>query len=166
MDKEKIKKLLDNLDKNSNSVNKLVDSIIGKYTKDLDEYIENIRGKINDDNLSDVELDRITVELPVYIYFANEKLENLGVESDLAKSMKSEAYSNSYLNAEGTIPERESSAELDTIEEEVIEKAHRRAYKKLQQKVEKAENIYTGVKKVVDKRTRELTLSNMTRGDG
>lgn len=166
MDKEKIKKLLDDLDNNSNSVNKLVDSIIGKYTKDLDKYIENIRDKINDDNLSDVELDRITVELPVYIYFANEKLENLGVESDLAKSMKSEAYSNSYLNAEGTIPERESSAELDTVEEEVIEKAHRRAYKKLQQKVEKAENIYTGVKKVVDKRTRELTLSNMTRGDG
>lgn len=159
---EKTKKLLDDLGVTSNKVNGMVSAIIGDYVEDLDSYLEEIRDKVEKGELSDVELEKITIRLPTYIYFANERLEHLGVESDVAGSMKSEAYDTKILDAEGTIPEKESQANLATIEEDIIEKAYKRAYKKLKAKIEKAENVYTGVKKVVDKRKAETTFNHST----
>jgi hypothetical protein len=107
-------------------------------------------------------LELITIRLPTYIYFANERLEHLGVEGDVAGSMKNEAYDEKILKVEGTIPEKESQASLATLEEDIIEKAYKRAYKKLKSKIEKAENVYTGVKKIVDKRKAEITFNHST----
>lgn len=158
---EKVREKLKDLENNSERVNRLVDGIIGDYIKDMDEYLEGLRDRLNEGDISDGELEQITIKLPVYIYFTSEKLENLGVESDIAKSMKTESYGDAYLSSEGTIPERESQADLSTMEEEVIERAYRRAYKKLKSKIEKAESVYTGAKKVLDKRSREINLSSM-----
>ena len=156
-----MKKLLTDLEESSKKVNRLVDGIIGDYIADLDDYLEGIREKLNKGDLSDGELEEITIKLPIFIYFTSERLENLGVESDIASSMRSESYGDVYLDSEGTIPERENQAELATMEEDIIEKAYKRAYKKLKAKIDKAESVYTGAKKVLDKRTREANLSNM-----
>jgi|GEM_PF-3993050 hypothetical protein len=159
---DKVKQLLNDLNVNSNRVNRLVGGIIGDYIEDLDNYLEEIREKVKKGELSEQELELITIRLPTYIYFANERLEHLGVEGDVAGSMKNEAYDEKILKVEGTIPEKESQASLATLEEDIIEKAYKRAYKKLKSKIEKAENVYTGVKKIVDKRKAEITFNHST----
>ena len=162
IDEKRVKDILTALDNNSLRVNRLVNGIIGEYVEDLDKYLEDIRDKVENGELSDNELEKITIRLPTYIYFANERLENLGVEGDVAESIKNEAFDEEILKVEGTIPEKKSQANLATIEEDLMEKAYKRAYKKLKSKIEKAENIYTGVKKIVDKRKAEMTLNYST----
>ena len=162
IDEKRVKDILTTLDNNSLRVNRLVNGIIGEYVEDLDKYLEDIRDKVENGELSDNELEKITIRLPTYIYFANERLENLGVEGDVAESIKNEAFDEEILKVEGTIPEKKSQANLATIEEDLMEKAYKRAYKKLKSKIEKAENIYTGVKKIVDKRKAEMTLNYST----
>jgi len=165
MNVDRIRGLLNNLHNKSERVHALVDGIIGEFIGDMDLYLEEVRQKVNNGEVSDGELEQITIRLPLMIYFANDRLEDLGLEGDIAEAVKSEAFGESYLSAEGTIPERESRAELDTLEEDLIEKAYKRAYKKLKSKIEKAESVYTGVKKVLDKRAREVGLSMMSQNN-
>lgn len=142
------------------AVNKLVDSLVVKYGRDLERVIEKVRDALrNSDRVSNEELEKFVMEVPTYMYFALEGLEKLGIEGDNAKMHKKDLFNRSYINTPGTIEDKTKQAELDTATEQYVEIAYQRAYKKLKEKIQKAELVYTGVKKVMDKRTQEIFLN-------
>lgn len=163
-DEQKMRGMKARVQQNSQVINRLVDSIIGKYAAPLDDYFTKVKELIEfHDTLSNEDIERIVLQLPVYMYFAAEALETLGVEGDNAKAVKSEAFNTVYLEMEGTIQDKTKAAELQTFSEEMLETAYVRAYKKLKIQVEKSEHLFTGAKKVMDKRIRELDLHHMDR---
>ena len=145
----------------SAAVNNLVDTLVNKYGRDLERAVDKVRDSLkrNDDQpVSNEELEKFVMEVPVYMYYAIEGLEKLGIEGDNAISLRKDKYNRSYIATPGTIEDKTKQSELDTMTESYVENAYKRAYKKLKEKIAKAENVYTGAKKVLDKRTHELFI--------
>jgi hypothetical protein len=143
----------------STAVNNLVDSLVSKYGKDLERAIDKVKNALSEnDRVSNEELEKFVMEVPVYMYYAIEGLEKLGIEGDNALALKKEKFNRSYIDTAGTIEDKTKQAELDTMTEYYVETAYKRAYKKLKEKISKAEHVYTGSKKVLDKRTNELFI--------
>jgi hypothetical protein len=142
------------------AVNNLVDSLVAKFGKDLERAVDKVRNALKEnDKVSNEELERFVMEVPVYMYYALEGLEKLGIEGDNAKMLKQDVFNRSYIDTDGTIEDKKKQAELDSVTEQYVEIAYQRAYKKLKEKINKAELVYTGTKKVLDKRTQEIFIN-------
>ena len=162
MNEEKLRTLKSNVEQNSIVVEQIVEQIVSKYDRELEELLADMKQALEKKNdLSNEELDRITLKLPLLMYFASSGLEILGIECDTAKAQKSAIFNQKYLLADGTIQDKTKTAENSTIQEAIIEVAFTRAYKQLRLKLDMAEHIFSGVKKVLSKRIQESNLSNM-----
>lgn len=151
------------VEENSETVEKIVDNIVTKYSQELDAEVDAVKHLLdNSDRLEDNEIEKIVMRLPVFMYYGVNGLENLGVESDMAKAVKLEIFNDRYLKAEGTIQDKTHEAELHTMNEQMVEIAFSRAYRKLRTKIEQADNVFSGAKKVLTKRMQEYELH---RGD-
>lgn len=143
----------------SEAVNNLVDSLVNKYGKDLERTIDKIKDALSrNEQVSNEELERFVMEVPVYMYYAIEGLEKLGIEGDNALALKKSKFNRAYIDTPGTIEDKTKQAELETMTEFYVETAYKRAYRKLKERIAKAEHVYTGAKKVLDKRTHELFI--------
>ncbi len=141
----------------SRTLNKIVDTIVNKYSRDLDEIIENMQEILKDtDNITDDKLIYYTTLIPTNIYFAGAGLESLGVEKDTAEATKKEIYTEAYMKAEGTIKDKSSEAFNIALQETFIEVAYDRAYKKLKLKIEHAVLVANSVRKVLDYRINSI----------
>jgi len=156
----KMRQIKHKVEEESVAINSLVDTIVNRYNKELHEFIEQVRGWLRaNDKLTSEELEKLIIQIPVFMYFASEGLEKLGVEGDNSKAVKMEAFNNIYIETAGTIEDRKKASELATLPEYYVEVAYTRAYKKLKTQIEKAEHIFTGAKKILDKRVSETNLN-------
>lgn len=138
----------------SRTLNKIVDTIVNKYSKDLDSVIDTMQNLLkNSDNLTDEQLLHYITLIPTNIYFCGAGLEQLGVEKDTAEAAKKEVYADAYMKAKGTVKDKSSEAFNVALQETFIEVAYDRAYKKLKMKIENAILVANSVKKVLDYRT-------------
>ncbi len=145
------------MDGKSAPVMEIVTTMVGKYSKELDEYVMTMHeDMMNGKVFSDEEIQEAIIKIPVLMYFAIEGLEIIGTSADLAKTTKMEKVNESYMAATGTIPEKTKTSELAGMEDEIISNVYARAYKMLNMKIGKAESLYTGMKKVFDKRISEI----------
>lgn len=165
---EKLRTLKRRVETNSKEVDRLVEMIVTKYNKDLDDFIRQMRDLVHDRDkrqrdLTDVEIEIMCLKIPLFMYFAASGLETLGVEGDSAKAVKLEVFNAKYLNYEGTIKDKEKYAELETMNEYVVEIAYTRAYKKLKTQIEMAEHLFSGAKKILSKRMLEIQIANNER---
>ena len=73
---------------NSKQMDEIVDSIISDYTKDLDNYVDFIRGLLADGQNppTDVELDDFVMNLSTYIYFARDQCTTQAFSGGLTES--------------------------------------------------------------------------------
>lgn len=152
------------IEENSQTIEKIVDNIVLKYSAELDSEIDGIKILLeNSERLEDSEIENIVMRLPIFMYYGVNGLENLGVESDMAKAVKMEIYNDKYLDAKGTIQDKTHQAELDSMNEQMVEIAFTRAFRKLRSKIEQAENVFSGAKKVLTKRMQEMDLHKQDR---
>lgn len=146
-------------EENSEVIERIVANLVGKYTRDMDNFLYTIKEKIdNNYDLTDKEIENITIKVPIYLYFASEGVEVLGIQGDNAKLVKLEQYNDFYIRAEGTINDKTSQAELATIPEHLLEVAYIRAYRTVKAKLDAAENICHSIRKVLSKRMQNNDL--------
>lgn len=146
--------------KTAKQLEDVVDQLVKKYSADLDEFMAEIRDIIQErDSLTDFELEKVTIKVPVFMYFAATGLENLGIEYDASKLNKSQAFSKSFAFADGTIHDKNAEAEQETMTEQFLEIAFLRAYKQLKQKLDVCENLCLSLRKIVGKRTQDIAIS-------
>lgn len=161
---DKIKKLQENIETNSSQIDSIVNSIIGKYSEKLDEYVEFISDLLGDGENppTDQELDDICINLSTRIYFAGGLCEQLGIRDDIAKAVYKEMYHTSRANLEsGTVADKDSLAELAAQQEFIISSAYTRAYKTMKAKVENAQELLQSCKKVLSRRMQEIELTRI-----
>jgi hypothetical protein len=136
------------VEENSATVERIVESLVLKYSRDLDDYIRNIKKMLERrDNMSDDEIENAVLKVPVFLYFASSGLESLGIEGDNALAVKKQAFNDIYIETEGTIQDKTKTAELATFPEYLLEVAYNRAYKRLKTQIEMAEHVFSGLKK-------------------
>lgn len=156
------------IEHNSKVIKDIVDELVRKYNKDLDEYITNIKeiALPQKDKLTDFDVERMVLKIPIYMYYSATGLEDLGVEQDNAEAIHKSLYNDAFQSATGTIRDKEAIAELAVMEDYMIEQIFKRAYKKLKIKIEMADKIYSGVKKILSKRMSDNDLTRMAGNAG
>ncbi len=162
----KVRALQKRIDANSDIINGIVDRLVQQYCQPLDDYIDFIRGILNDHNNppTDRELDDFTLNLPVLLYFTGEGQEALGIKEDVAKAVKMELYNEAYEKAntgKATIADKTAAAELATQNEFITHIAYQRAYKKIKLRMELGNEILQSCKKVITRRCTEYEIARV-----
>ena len=154
-----------------NNCNELLthaESIIGKtivdsvnsLTDELDVLMEMMHKKINKDDyeISDKELEKLIIRLPILIYELNNILMKVGIREDLSKIIKQTNYNEAFIIQEGTIADIKSGAELAIKEEMLLETTWKRSVKIISQKMDIAQELLSSCKKLLSKRMEEISL--------
>lgn len=133
---------------------------VNKLTEELDVLMDMMHKKINKDGyeISDKELEKLIIRLPILIYELNNTLMKAGIREDLAKIIKQTNYNNSFVMQEGTIADKKAAAELDIKEETLLETTWKRSVKIITQKMDIAGELLSAVKKLLSKRMEETAL--------
>lgn len=166
IDSEAVNKIIDRVDDNSRIVDNLTKEVVTKFCKPLDDLMETIKKIVEDDNNppSDLELDQMTLKLPVNLYFVGEAQEALGIREDVAKAVKMDVYNKVRDSVGGTVADKDSKAELASQQEYIVHCVYSRAYKKVKNRMEAGYEMLNSVKKVINRRMSEAQLSGVSSG--
>ena len=149
---------------NSKLIDNIVNEIITPYCGDLDRYVSFIRDCLKDGENppTNSELEDMCLNLSTQIYFAGGFCEQLGIRDDISKAVYKETYNTSRDGAGGTVQDKNSFAELQSQQEQLVSICYTRAYKTLKAKVEAAQELMSSCKKVLSHRMQEEQLTNMS----
>ena len=159
------KEMLDKIEGNSAELDHTINDIIERYSGELDDYMQFVRGILRNDEQppTDAELDDFALNLSTLIYFTSVGAEQMGIRDDLSHSAYKEAYNVARsLQKSGTVADKNTQAELDATAERVVNIVYSKAYKILKAKVESAQEVLSSVKKVMSRRISEFELSRMS----
>ena len=163
-DLKKINAIKDKVEESSKTIDKIVNDIIRPYCKDLDKYISFIKECLADGENppTTAELDDFVMNLASYIYFASGACEQLGIRDDISKAVYKEMYHSkrSEIN-HGTVADKDSIAELESLQEQITNIAYNRAYKTMKAKVDNAQELLSSCKKVLSHRLQEMELTRI-----
>lgn len=154
----------DKVEGNSDTIIRIVNDIIQPYCKDLDKYVQFIRDCLQDGETppTNEELDDFCMNLSTLLYFAGSMCEQLGIKDDIAKAIHKEMYHSARSQIEGgTVADKDSLAELESQEEQLISVCYSRAYKTMKAKVDNAQELLGSCKKVLSRRMAEIELTRM-----
>lgn len=142
-------------------VNVVVDEVVKKATQPLDDLITDIQEGLKDiQSMSMDDLNYFIAYLPTVMYFTTDRAEIVGIKMDSSSAIRKEKYDDLYVLAAGkTIPDKESETRKLVMNESVIETAYKRAYKKVQSKLEQADKVLASLKRVHQFRLNDLELT-------
>lgn len=157
-----MEELLNGVESGSQQVSDMVDAIVGDKTKEIDEFIERVREMfLSDKEMNDGEIDRIMLQIPVYIYYLTRILQDIdirkGVSLENAKFYENEQ----LLLATGTVAEKQAKANNSTIKNRVVSLAYKSATALVQGKMNAAMEILSSAKRVQQRRLEEMKLTKM-----
>lgn len=169
VDVEKVDHLLKETEVNVNYFNNACMKVVASYSEALDSLMSEIYVKCvkNSDTSMEV-LENYYLELTNMVYFMNDKLEQLGVFSDMSESASKEVYSKSYVALSGlkdangksrsTVAEIQAKANLESQYETVVSNIYDHAYKIVKGKVDSAVDMMNCLRKILTGRTAEMQL--------
>lgn len=162
IDTEKLKEIDNRVQENSNMINQIVSEIVSKYCKPLDDYMASIDKILINGNVTALQLDEFTLNLPILLYFISDSQESLGVKEDISRAVRQELFNTVRDDCSGTVADKDSQAELATQYETLVNIIYSRAYKKFKARVEAGYEMLASVKKVITRRTVEMELTKLT----
>lgn len=146
------------VDTESRPIENIISDIVSGETGKIDEYVDNIKKALDEDDLSINELNRILIKLCSFSYYLAERQEMVGVRGDIAEAIHSEKYNNALLDAQGTVARKQSIAEEQSKEEQVISTIYNKAYKILKGKRDSIDKFSDAIKKIVTSKVKEMEL--------
>ena len=167
IDLAKINEIKLHIEDSSDTMDKIVQDIIAVYVKDLDEYVSHIDERLcqKDNPPTDAELESFCLNLSSLIYFAGGMCEQLGIRSAIATAVYKEKYNTSRDNLDkGTIADKNTLAELNSQQEQLVDIAYKSAYKIVKSKVDNAQELLSSCKKAISRRMQEQQLTNLMGG--
>jgi hypothetical protein len=163
-DMKKVSTIRDKVEEHSSHIDNVVADIIKPYVKDLDNYVSFIKEcfKDGENPPTTAELDDFVMNLAAYIYFASGACEQLGIRDDISKAIYKEMYHSQRSKiSHGTVADKDSIAELESLSEQITNIAYNRAYKIMKAKVENAQELLSSAKKVLSHRISEMELTRI-----
>lgn len=162
MKKEEI--LNKTIQENSKIIEDIVYDITREYTKQLDDIMVICRQIFTSgEKITNEELEDLLTQLPSALYFVNEGQEFVGLREDIAKITKTTNYNTIRAKATGTVADKNTTAELSVINEELNRIIYQRSYKMIKSKVEMGQEMINSLKRVYDARMNDLDISRGVR---
>ena len=162
MKKEEI--LNQQIKENSKIIEDIVYDITRQYTKPLDDIMVICRQIFtSNDKITNEEIEDLLTQLPTALYFVNEGQEFVGLKEDVAKMVKMEKYNEARKKAAGTVADKNTEAEIQSLNEALNQVIYQRSYKMIKSKVEMGQEMINSLKRVFDARMNDLELSRGVR---
>lgn len=164
IDKDKVSNTRNTVETTSETIDNMVNDVIKPYCNDLDRYVKFISECLKDGQNppTDDELDDFVLNLSTYIYWASGACEQLGVRDDISRAVYKEVYNNKRNTlSSGTVADKDSIAELESMQEQITNVVYNRAYKIMKAKVENAQELLSSCKKVLSHRLQEMSLTQI-----
>ena len=164
-----LSKLIKEVQEESSPVVQLSNQLIEDYSKELDGAISEIGiildsiGEDSLEDLTDSQIEYYCVKIPALMYYAGQRVEELGMQADIASNAKKTAQNEVMLKVSGTVPEKKARVEQLTEDKTLVEAIYKRAYNCLKVKLEMAEKVYSGLKKALTKRISEADLDRYSK---
>lgn len=145
----------------SQVIERIVIDVVEAQTKELDEYVQNIKKvlEMDSDDLTTDELNRIMIRLCSYAYFVASKQELMGIRQDISEAIRAERYNEAYMNLTvGTVAKKTAEAESAVKEEFIIALIYSRAYKIMKGKYDSVNRLIDAVKKILTSKIQTMQL--------
>lgn len=162
MNIDKIQLDKNNVENKSSSIETIVQSVISKYTTDLDSLVYEIDSKVREqelDGLTDQELESYCLKLSSFMYFSAAGQELIGLREAIANALNKEDYNNSYESATGTIADKKAKAELESQSSMLVGIIYDRAEKMMGSKLTYATHLLGSIKRVLNRRIEQIKLN-------
>lgn len=146
-------------------VQNIADSFLEPYCHDLDIFMDALTKKIVTNpsvSLANEEIEQDLLQLTSLLYYATNASENLGIKADLAETMRKDVYNTVLISTNGTIIDKNATADASSLGEKIIQIGYQRAYNKIRAKVQMALEMQTTLKKILSNRM--LELDNFSKG--
>lgn len=155
----------ESLQKVENSVTNLsemVDLILGDQLQEIDNYLTVVRQCfMAEQEILDSDLDKIVLQIPVYLYNLIVFAQQLEMRAGVAKEHATYAMNEAILGAAGTAQQKQATAENATVQDKLTELAYKTATKTVGRKIDGAMAILDSAKKVQQRRLKEKALTKM-----
>ena len=163
---EEVEDVKETVDSYGDIVESVVNEIIDKEVSVLDDTIYDIQELLVNKDMIDVEdLTYYIAYLPTLIYYVGDRAESVGIKSDSSTVVRKQKFDDFYLLAKGkTVNDKTSETNKLIINESVVESAYKRAYKKIQSRLDIADMVLTSLKKVLQWKITELETSAINSG--
>lgn len=166
---EILSKLIKEVQEEASPVVQLSNQLIEEYSNELDSAISELNmimdsiGENSIEDIPDNQIEYYCVKIPALMYYAGQRVEELGMQVDLASNAKKSAQNEALIKVSGTVQEKKARVEQITEDKALVEAIYKRAYNTLKVKLEMAEKIYSGLKKALSKRIAEVDLDRFSK---
>lgn len=148
------------VESSSVQVNEMVDEILSDSLTEIDNYMDVVRQCfLANQEILDQDLDKIVLQIPVYIYNLIVLAQQIEMKKGLAAEHAKYAKNDALLNATGTVNEKVAKAENQTVEDRITEIAYKTASSIVTRKIDGAIAILESARKVQQRRMKEKQLT-------
>lgn len=138
----------------------IVNKISNEEFKEIDDAINELsKITMNKDKLSLESLKKYTIQIPILMYRLNDKLSNKGLDMEISSYLNNlEISEKIFEQIGGTEKERLRAAEYNSMVSTFTSLIKTRLYYNLKSKLDYANKVYDGIKKVVSAEIEEMKL--------
>ena len=152
------------ISENSKLIEDIAFNISREFTQELDKVMGICKSIFQSkDKITNQEIEDLLTQLPSILYFVNEGQEAVGIKQDIAEITRKTNYNIAREKANGTIADKNTTAEGQVINEAINEIIYQRAYKLIRAKIEMAQEMVNSLKRIFDARMMEYQIGNGVR---
>lgn len=152
------------ISENSKLIEDIAFNISKEFTQELDKVMGTCKSIFQSkDKITNQEIEDLLAQLPSILYFVNEGQEAVGIKQDIAEMTKKANYNIAREKANGTVADKNTTAEGQVINEAINEIIYQRAYKLIRAKIEMAQEMVNSLKRIFDARMMEYQIGNGVR---
>lgn len=136
---------------------RIVATVVRQYSLELDEFfaaVEVILRRLKEDRgaLTQDELQRMVLKLPVLQYRMVDGVDMAAIESDVAKIAAKLVNISYFKVASGPVKDRELTADMQAAEEDTVVDLAKHVHSRLRARMDVANNLFDAVRKVMSSR--------------
>ena len=152
------------ISENSKLIENIAFNISKEFTQELDKVMGTCKSIFQSkDKITNQEIEDLLAQLPSILYFVNEGQEAVGIKQDIAEMTRKTNYNIAREKANGTVADKNTTAESQVINEAINEIIYQRAYKLIRAKIEMAQEMVNSLKRIFDARMMEYQIGNGVR---
>ena len=152
------------ISENSKLIEDIAFNISKEFTQELDKVMGICKSIFQSkDKITNQEIEDLLAQLPSILYFVNEGQEAVGIKQDIAEMTRKTNYNIAREKANGTVADKNTTAEGQVINEAINEIIYQRAYKLIRAKIEMAQEMVNSLKRIFDARMMEYQIGNGVR---
>ena len=152
------------ISENSKLIEDIAFNISQESTQELDKVMGTCKSIFQSkDKITNQEIEDLLAQLPSILYFVNEGQEAVGIKQDIAEMTRKTNYNIAREKANGTVADKNTTAEGQVINEAINEIIYQRAYKLIRAKIEMAQEMVNSLKRIFDARMMEYQIGNGVR---